>query len=113
MKWPTYMPEARGDAVPGLAGEAEDVRSDMPMCMAMLQNQAKNMTCQKVNLTWPGSGSPPFQIWVVSEGPEVAESERTSAPVASMNCRRATMPKARKTSTIQGAAMLATLATIS
>ena len=26
----------------------------MPMCQAMLQNQAKNITCQNVNLTWPG-----------------------------------------------------------
>jgi hypothetical protein len=36
----------------------------MPMCIAMLQNQAKNITCQKVNFTWPGSGAPPFQISV-------------------------------------------------
>ena len=36
----------------------------MPMCIAMLQNQAKNMVCQKVNFTCPGSGSPPVQITV-------------------------------------------------
>ena len=34
----------------------------MPMCIAMLQNHAKNMTCQKVNFTRPASGSPPVQI---------------------------------------------------
>ena len=36
----------------------------MPMCIAMLQNQAKNMTCQNVNFTCPGSGSPPVQMSV-------------------------------------------------
>ena len=50
----------------------------MPMCIAMLQNQAKNITCQNVNLTWPGSGSPPFQMWVVARRQKSA-AESTSA----------------------------------
>ena len=32
--------------------------SAIPMCMAMLQNHAKNMTCQKVNLDMPATGTP-------------------------------------------------------
>ena len=47
----------------------------MPMCIAMLQNQAKNITCQKVNFTCPGSGSPPFQITVLRLRPEVAATD--------------------------------------
>ena len=84
----------------------------MPMCMAMLQNQAKNITCQKVNFIWPGSGSPPFQICVLASA-QTSDRLWTCVPVASMNCRRPTRPNAMNTSTIQGAAMLATLATIS
>ena len=80
--------------------------------MAMLQNQAKNVTCQKVNFTCPGSGSPPFQISVVARCHR-SLAERTSVSVTTMNCRKATKPKARKTSTIQGAAMLANLETVS
>ena len=30
----------------------------MPICHAMLQNQAKKVTCQKVNFTCPGCGAP-------------------------------------------------------
>ena len=33
-------------------------RSLMPMCMAILANQAKNITCQKVNLPCPAKGTP-------------------------------------------------------
>ena len=64
----------------------------MPMCIAMLQNQAKNMTCQKVNFTWPGSGSPPFQIDVWHNVPDIAErldlvsSRRQELPQAN-RCR--------------------------
>ena len=36
----------------------------MPMCIAILQNHAKNITCQNVNFTCPGSGAPPFQMEV-------------------------------------------------
>src|SRR5207245_9693210 len=32
--------------------------SAIPICMAMLQNHAKNMTCQKVNLDMPATGTP-------------------------------------------------------
>ena len=76
----------------------------MPMCIAMLQNQAKNITCQKVNFAWPGSGAPPFQMSSCAFG--------QNSPTESMPSWRApTMPKAMKTSTIHGAAMLAMRAT--
>src|SRR6266516_3044527 len=32
--------------------------SAIPMCMAMLQNHAKNMMCQKLNLATPCAGTP-------------------------------------------------------
>ncbi|MBA7579380.1 hypothetical protein ES708_21250 [subsurface metagenome] len=32
--------------------------SAIPMCMAMLANQAKNITCQSVNFDWPSTGTP-------------------------------------------------------
>src|SRR5512136_2881791 len=76
----------------------------MPMCTAMLQNQAKNMTCQKVNFTCPGSGSPPFQITVC------AACQKSPGEVTP-NWRNPTTPKATKTSTIQGTATLANWAT--
>jgi hypothetical protein len=72
----------------------------MPMCQAMLQNQAKNMTCQKVNLTWPGWGAPPVQMTVLAM---CQKSPTDFSPI----CRSPIMPKAANTSTIHGAAMLA------
>ena len=76
----------------------------MPMCQAMLQNQAKNMTCQKVNFTCPGIGSPPFQTTVEAM---CQKSPGDFSPI----WRSPMMPKARNSSTIQGAAMLAKRAT--
>src|SRR6056297_1143100 len=32
--------------------------SDIPMCIAIFANQAKNITCQNVNLLWPSAGTP-------------------------------------------------------
>ena len=62
MKWPTNMPPAEATLYHDFRANRSTARSAMPMCIAMLQNQAKNSTCQKVNLVCPGSGSPPFQI---------------------------------------------------
>ena len=76
----------------------------MPMCIAMLQNQAKKRTCQKVNLVCPGSGSPPFQIRVCALGQKPESESRPS-------WRSPMIPNAMKTSTIHGAATLATRAT--
>ena len=111
MKCPTYMPAAVATAYQLLRAKRNTVKSDMPICIAMLQNQAKNITCQNVNFIWPGKGCPPRQI-TSSANRQSSPSELTEAPVMSMNCRSATSPKARKTSTIQGAAMLATRATM-
>ena len=76
----------------------------MPMCMAMLQNHAKNITCQNVNFTRPASGAPPFQITSFAAGQNEATE---STPIS---CRPAS-PNAMKTRTIHGAAMLAIRAT--
>ena len=76
----------------------------MPMCMAMLQNQAKNMTCQKVNFTWPASGAPPVQMSSFAFG------QNSPTELIPSWCA-ATMPKAMNTSTIHGAAMFAMRAT--
>ena len=70
-----------GHRVPDLRAKRNTVRSDMPMCMAMLQNQAKNVTCQKVNFVWPGSGSPPFQIDVLASC-QTSPTDLISVPVA-------------------------------
>jgi hypothetical protein len=71
-------------------------RSPMPMCIAMLQNQAKNMMCQNVNLTWPAIGAPPGSI------------SFRAAHVPPMDVtpysRRPMTPNARKRRIIHGAA---------
>ena len=73
MKWPMNMPAAEATLYHDLRANRRTERSAMPMCIAMLQNQAKNITCQKVNLVWPGSGSPPFQMRVCAIVPGVAQ----------------------------------------
>ena len=80
-------------------------RSDIPMCMARLQNQAKKVTCQKVNLVWPGRGSPPVQMVSFA-------TDQKSPTDVTPSSRAATMPKPRKTRTIHGAATLANRATL-
>ena len=82
------------------------------MCIAMLQNQAKNRTCHSVNFVLPACGSPPVhnvslanvQNWL---------NEPISAPVSSINCLSAIRPKAMNTRIIHGAAMFANRATAS
>ena len=101
---PRYMPVAVATPYQDLRAYRRTLRSDMPMCIAMLQNQAKNIVCQNVNLTCPGSGSPPFQM-SVSAFPQKPSSE--SMP----SWRSPTMPKPMNTTTIHGAAMFATRAT--
>ena len=72
----------------------------MPMCQAMLQNQAKNMTCQKVNFTWPGWGAPPFQMTVLARCQKSPHRPEPHLP-------QADDAEGSKTSTIHGAAILA------
>ena len=57
----------------------------MPMCTAMLQNHAKNSTCQNVNFARPASGSPPVQMSSFAFG-------QNSAADSIPSCRAATMP---------------------
>jgi hypothetical protein len=49
------MPAALATPYHEQRANRKTVRSAMPMCIAMLQNHAKNVVCQKVNFTWPGS----------------------------------------------------------
>ncbi len=74
------------------------------MCTAMLQNHAKNRTCQNVNFTRPASGGPPVQMssWAFGQ----------NSPTDSMpSCLAPTTPKAMNTTTIHGAARFAIRAT--
>jgi hypothetical protein len=69
------------------------------MCMAMLQNQAKNITCQKENLDSPASGTP-VQIRVLAT---CQNSEIEWHP----SLGRTATAAATKTRNIQGAQTLA------
>ena len=106
------MPAPLATAYQDFLAKRRTDRSDMPMCIAMLQNHAKNITCQNVNFVWPGSGSPPFQICVLAKA-QTSDRPWTGAPVTSMNCLKPTSPNAMNTSTIHGEATSPTLATIS
>src|SRR5690606_14896330 len=77
--------------------------SAIPICMAMLQNHAKKVTCQKVNLLWPSRGTP-VQILVSATG------QKSDEEVTPSSGRTATAA-AIKIMIIQGAARLANLAT--
>src|SRR6056297_670797 len=111
MKWPTYMPEADATLYQDFFANRSTERSAMPICIAMFVNQAKKVTCQKVNLIWPGRASPPVQIWVFASAHRSA-AELIWRPVSFINWLIPTTPKARNTNTIQGAAILANRATI-
>ena len=80
-------------------------RSAIPICIAILVNQAKNNICQKVNLLWPGSGTPDH---IFSE----ATSQKLSKeliPSFGITANAA----AKKIKIIHGAAMFANLDTYS
>ena len=76
----------------------------MPMCQTMLQNQAKNITCQNVNFICPGCGAPPVQMRVE------ATSQKASSPVTPI-LRKPITPKTTNITTISGATRLAKAAT--
>ena len=98
------MPAAEATPYQDLRAYRNTERSAMPMCMAMLQNQAKNTTCQKVNFTCPASGAPPVHTTACRRGHRPSVESMPS-------CRRPTRPNATNTSVIHGAAMFATRAT--
>src|SRR5512139_1716310 len=106
------MPDADEMPYQDLRAKRSTVKSDMPMCIAMLQNQAKNVTCQKVNFVRPGNGAPPRQICVRATFHR-SPTDRTEAPDERTNSASAITPNAKKTSTIQGAATFANFATVS
>ena len=70
--------------------------SARPICIAMLQNQAKNITCQMVNRLCPSNGTP---VQIVS----LATVQKVSSEVTP-SCGRTATPQATKTSSSQGAA---------
>src|SRR5512143_1609378 len=71
------------------------------MCIAALQNQEKNTTCQNVNFVCPARGSPPVQIR------SCAIFQKSPGEVTP-SCFSAMNPQAMKTRTIQGTDVFAT-----
>ncbi len=72
------------------------VRSAMPMCIAMLVNQAKNVMCQNEKWARPSSGAPVQIFWF-------ATAQRSPTELTPSWGRTAT-PHATNTSNIHGAA---------
>ena len=78
-------------------------RSAMPMCIAMLQNQAKNRMCQKPNFDCPSNGTPVHIL--------LCATPQNSLTRVTPNSGNTAMAAAKNTSTIQGAALFAIRAT--
>ena len=79
--------------------------SDIPICMAMFANQAKNITCQKVNCVIPSIGTP---VQILS----LATGQKSDADCTPSDGRTA-MAAAINTRNIHGKLILANRATYS